>query len=99
VLGIAGLLATLALYRVGSTVANIGSGKTMASVRRYLADTIGPEREGDYRLRAVSPGPVLVQPGWRLDAFPVALRGTASLGYVFQDAPRYLRTGRLHQHG
>jgi hypothetical protein len=55
VLGIAGLLATLALYRVGSTVANIGSGKTMASVRRYLADTIGPEREGDYRLRAVSP--------------------------------------------
>jgi hypothetical protein len=33
VLGIAGLLATLALYRVGSTVANIGSGKTSGGAR------------------------------------------------------------------
>jgi ribonuclease Z len=89
VLGIAGLLATLALYRIGGTVEIIGSGETMAFVRRYLADTIGPEREGDYRLRAVSPGPVRVQPGWRLDAFPVAHRGTESLGYVFHDEPRH----------
>jgi ribonuclease Z len=89
VLGIAGLLATLALYRVGGTVEIIGSGETVAFVRRYLADTIGPERDGDYRLCAVSPGPVRVQPGWRLDAFPVAHRGTESLGYVFQDEPRH----------
>jgi len=88
VLGLAGLLATLALYRLGGAVEIIGSDETIVFVRRYLAGTIGPEREGGYRLRAVSPGPVLVQPGWRLDAFPVAHRGTKSLGYLFQDEPR-----------
>jgi ribonuclease Z len=89
VLGLAGFLATLALFRVGATVEIIGSGETVTFVRRYLADTIGPERGAGYRLRAVSPGPVLVQPGWRLDAFPVAHRGTASLGYSFQAETRH----------
>lgn len=100
VLGLAGLLATLALYRVGGTVEIIGSGETVAFVRRYLADTIGPEREGGYRLRAVSPGPVVLQPGWRLDAFAVAHRETQSLGYLFQDEVRHpLLTGRLDELG
>jgi ribonuclease Z len=89
VLGLAGLLATLALYRVEGRVEILGSGKTIAFVRRYLADTIGPEREGGYRLSAVSPRPVLGRPGWRLDAFPVAHRGTESLGYLFRDEPRH----------
>jgi ribonuclease Z len=89
VLGLAGLLATFALYRVDGTIEIVGSGETLAFVRRYLADTIGPEREGGYRLRAISPGPVLAQPGWRLDAFAVAHRGTESLGYRFQDEPRH----------
>jgi ribonuclease Z len=39
-------------------------------------------------LRTVSPGPVLLQPGWRLDAFAVAHRGTQSLGYRFQAEAR-----------
>jgi ribonuclease Z len=89
VLGLAGLLATFALYRVDGTVEIIGSSETISFVRRYLAATIGPEREGGYRLRAVSPGPVLVRQGWRLDAFPVAHRGTESLGYLFRDDTRH----------
>jgi ribonuclease Z len=89
VLGLAGLLATLALYRVGGTVEIIGSSETVAFVRRYLADTAGAEREGGYRLRSVSPGRVLSRPGWRLDAFPVAHRATESLGYVFQGETRH----------
>jgi ribonuclease Z len=88
VLGLAGLLATLALYRVDATVDIIGSGETVAFVGRYLAATIGPERAANYRLRAVSPGPVLAQPDWRLEAFPVAHRGTASLGYLFRGESR-----------
>jgi ribonuclease Z len=96
VLGLAGLLATLALYRVAGTVEIIGSEETLAFVRQYLAGAIGPERDGGYRLRAVSPGPVISCPGWRLDAFPVAHRGTESLGYLFQDAARQpLLPGRL----
>src|SRR6516165_1575131 len=89
VLGVAGLLATFALFRVDGTIEIVGSDETLAFVRRYLADTIGPERESAYRLRAISPGPVLVREGWRLDAFAVAHRGTASLGYRFQDELRH----------
>jgi ribonuclease Z len=89
VLGLAGLLATFALFRLDGTIEIIGSDETLAFVRRYLADTIGPERESAYRLRAISPGPVLVREGWRLDAFAVAHRGTASLGYRFQDELRH----------
>jgi ribonuclease Z len=89
VLGLAGLLATFALYRVDGAIEIIGSHETLAFVRRYLVDTIGPELQGGYRLRAISPGPVLVREGWRLDAFAVAHRGTASLGYRFQDEPRH----------
>jgi len=88
VLGLAGLLATLDLYRVGGTIEIIGSGETVGFVRLYLADTIGPEREGGYRLRAVAPGTVRVQAGWRLDAFPVKHRGTESLGYRFREERR-----------
>jgi ribonuclease Z len=89
VLGLAGLLATLALYRVGDTVEIIGSEETLAFVRGYLGWVIGPERDGGYGLRAVSPGPVLSLPDWRLEAFPVAHRGTNSLGYVFHDETRH----------
>jgi ribonuclease Z len=88
VLGLAGLLATLALYRIGGAVEIIGSGETVAFVRRYLADVIGPEQDGGYRLRAISSGLVFSCSGWRLDAFPVVHRGTESLGYLFQDETR-----------
>jgi ribonuclease Z len=88
-LGLAGLLATFALYRVDGTIEIIGSGETLAFVGRYLADTIGPQSDDGYRLRAISPGPVLVRQGWRLDAFAVAHRGTESLGYRFQEEPRH----------
>jgi ribonuclease Z len=89
VLGLAGLLATLALYRVGGTIEIIGSRETVAFVSGYLAQTIGPEREGGYRLRAVTPGLVFVQPGWHVAAFPVTHRGTESLGYLFQEETRH----------
>jgi ribonuclease Z len=88
-LGLAGLLATFALYRMDGTLEIVGSDETLAFAGRYLADTIGPERAGSYRLRVVSPGPVLVRQGWRLDAFAVAHRGTESLGYRFQEEPRH----------
>ncbi len=96
VLGLAGLLATLALYRIGETVEIIGSRETLAFVRRYLADAIGPEQGGSYRLRAIQPGTVMSQPGWHIDAFPVIHRGTESLGYRFQQELRHpLRPERL----
>jgi ribonuclease Z len=97
VAGLAGLLATRQLYRLDGPIEIIGSQETVAFTRRYLANTVGAEcgRSG-YRLRAVSAGPLLSWPGWRVTAFPVAHRGTESLGYLFEEETRRpLLPGRL----
>src|ERR1700751_5812435 len=83
VLGLAGLLATLALYQVRGTVEIIGSDETITFVRRYLGETIGPEREGGYRLRSFAPGLDLLQSNWRLAAFRVSHRASATFGVNF----------------
>ena len=88
VAGLAGLLATRQLYQLEGPIEIIGSGETVAFARRYLSATIGPEREAGYRLRAVSPGPVLSRAAWHITAFPVAHRGTASLAYLFEEETR-----------
>jgi ribonuclease Z len=88
VAGLAGLLATRWLYQLEGAIEIIGSRETVAFARRYLSDTIGPEPEAGYRLCAVSPGLVLSRPGWRVAAFPVAHRGTESLGYLFEEETR-----------
>jgi ribonuclease Z len=88
VAGLAGLLATRQLYQLGGAIEIIGSAETVGFARRYLADTIGSEREAGYRLRAVSSGPLLTRRGWRLAAFPVTHRGTESLGYLFEEEMR-----------
>jgi ribonuclease Z len=88
VAGLAGLVATRALWGLSGAIEVVGSAETVAFVARYLAVTVGAERQSGYRLRAVSPGSVLSRPGWRLDAFAVAHRGTHSLGYRFEEEAR-----------
>jgi len=88
VAGLAGLLATRQLYQLEGAIEIIGSRETVAFARRYLSDMIGPGREAGYRLCAISPGLVLSRPGWRVAAFPVAHRGTESLGYLFEEETR-----------
>jgi ribonuclease Z len=88
VLGLAGLLATLDLFGARSVVEIVGSGETIGFVRRYLDAVIGPEDSRRYHLRAVVPGPVLALPGLAVEAFPVAHRGTESLGFLFRAADR-----------
>jgi ribonuclease Z len=86
--GLAGLVATRALFRLEPGLEIIGSSETVAFVERWLAASVGSGETAGYRLRAIAPGPVLSQPGWRLDAFAVAHRGTESLGYRFAEAAR-----------
>jgi len=88
VAGLAGLLATRQLYQLEDVIEIVGSRETIAFAHRYLTATIGVEREAGYRLRAVSPGPILSRPEWHLTAFPVAHRGTESLGYLFEEKAR-----------
>ncbi len=86
VAGLAGFVATRALWGLRDAIEIVGSEETVGFVRRYLAVTIGGESETGYRLRAVGPGLALSRPGWRLDAFAVAHRGTQSLGWRFEEA-------------
>jgi ribonuclease Z len=88
VAGLAGLLATRRLFQIDDPVEIVGSAETIGFARRYLSNTVGSEGEVGYRLRAVAPGPVLTRTGWRLAAFPVAHRGTESLGYLFEGVAR-----------
>ena len=88
VAGLAGLLATRRLFQIDDPIEIVGSAETVAFARRDLSVTVGSEGEAGYRLRAVAPGPVLTRPGWHLTAFPVAHRGTESLGYLFEGAAR-----------
>ena len=88
VAGLAGLLATRQLYQLAGAIEIVGSRETVAFAHRYLSATVGTEREGGYRLRAVLPGLVLSRPGWRVTALPVAHRGTQSLGYLFEEETR-----------
>ncbi len=98
--GLAGLVATRALFGIEEPVEIIGSGETVTHVGHYLALTVGRERAAGYRLCAVEPGPVRSWPGWRLEAFAVPHRGTQSLGYRFtEDARAPLLAGRLAELG
>ncbi|MGH7086989.1 MAG: MBL fold metallo-hydrolase [Acetobacteraceae bacterium] len=88
VLGLAGLIATRALFDLAGALDIIGSAETLAFVQRYLAATIGGGAGSAYRLRAVAPGPILSARGWRLDAFAVSHRAATSLGYRFAEEER-----------
>jgi ribonuclease Z len=88
VAGLAGFLATRQLYQLDGAIEIFGSRETVSFARRYLAATVGDEREVGYRLCSVRLDSVLARPGWRIAAFPVAHRGTESLGYLFEEEAR-----------
>ena len=83
--GLAGLIATRALFGIEEPIEIVGSAETIGYVGHYLALTVGREDPAHYRLCAAEPGPVRSWPGWRLDAFAVEHRGTQSLGYRFAE--------------
>jgi ribonuclease Z len=85
--GLPGFVASRALFGIDEPIEILGSGETVAFVRRSLALTAGPEgADAGYRLRALAPGPVLARRQWRIEAFAVAHRGTESLGFLFAEA-------------
>lgn len=101
VLGLAGLIATLGLLDLRSELSICGSGETLDFVERYLL-ALWPQRQAPVPVRFVplQPGPVLNERGFRLSSFPVRHRGTQSLGFRFDQAPRrHLRPERLAQLG
>lgn len=89
VLGLAGLLSTLALFDLRDEVAICGSGETMRFVEQYLGGIWGRGRAPvALRLVTLEPGPVLAGRDYRVRCFPVRHRGSESLGYRFETLPR-----------
>ena len=86
--GLAGLVATRALFGIEEPIEIVGSAETVTYVGHYLALTVGREDGAGYRLRGVEPGPIRSWPGWRLAAFAVPHRDTKSLGYRFEEEAR-----------
>ncbi|HTV87605.1 MAG TPA: MBL fold metallo-hydrolase [Stellaceae bacterium] len=101
VLGLPGLLSTLALLDQRDEVTISGSGRTIALVRRLLASLWGDGQAPlPLRLAALEPGPVLEQRDYRIGCFAVRHGATESLGYRFDTiARRHLRPDLLTAHG
>lgn len=97
VLGLGGLIATLALLNTGAELTIGASGETIAFVERYLASLWGQGRAPiSVSLAPLTPDAAFVQEELRLSCFPVRHRGTESLGFRFETMPkRHLDAGKL----
>jgi ribonuclease Z len=101
VLGLAGLIATLALFDLKGAIEICGSGETIGFVDRYLSG-LWPHRRAPVPLRLVTlkPGPVFTRRDYGISCFPVRHRGTESLGFRFETTPRrHLDPDRLAAFG
>ena len=89
VLGLGGLIATLALLRTDSALKICGSGETIGFVQGYFAALWGEGRAPiALSLATLRPGAVIEEGGVRISSFPVRHRGTESLGFRFEMPPR-----------
>jgi ribonuclease Z len=101
VLGLGGLIATLALFRTGAELQICGSRQTIEFVERYLA-ALWPAGRSPVaaELIVLEPGTALHEGDVRVVCFPVLHRGTESLGFRFETAPRrHLERERLTEFG
>ena len=87
VLGLGGLIATLALLQTKAELIIGGSGETIGFVEGYLASLWGKGRAPiTVSLAVLAPDSAYNEAGLRLTCFPVRHRSTESLGFRF-DAP------------
>jgi ribonuclease Z len=101
VLGVPGLISTLALLDRCDEITIDGSPQTIARVQRLLASLWGEARAPlPLRLAPLAPGPVAAARDYRVSCFAVRHGTTESLGYRFDTLPRrHLRAELLAAHG
>ena len=89
VLGLGGLIATLALLRTEAALTIGGSAETIGFVQTYLASLWGEGRAPiSVSLAPLLPNAAFEAGELRLSCFPVRHRGTESLGFRFETEPR-----------
>jgi ribonuclease Z len=97
-LGLGGLVASLALLQAGHRLTVHGGATTLRAVRSLFSEVIWPGGRPpiDVTCEPIQPGVVVEDDHLRVSAFPVSHRGSDSFGFVFEDKPRpRLRPERL----
>ena len=97
-LGIGGLVATLALLQAGERLTVYGGATTLRAVRSLLLEVIWPGGRApiDVRYEPITPGVIIEDERLCVRAFPVSHRGADNFCFAFEERPRpRLRPERL----
>jgi ribonuclease Z len=97
-LGLGGLVATLALLQAGGGLTVYGGVSALRAVHSLLGEVIWPGGRPpiDVTCAPIQPGVIVEDDHLRVRAFPVSHRGADSFGFVFEETPRQrLRPERL----
>jgi ribonuclease Z len=97
-LGLGGLVATLALLQAGPNLTVYGGASALQAVQSLLGEVIWPGGRPPIEVRCapIEPGPIIEDERLCVRAFPVSHRGADSFGFVFEERPRLrLRPERL----
>jgi ribonuclease Z len=89
-LGMGGLVATLALLEAGPSLTVYGGAAALRAVQSLLAEVVwpaGPPRF-EVRSRVLEPGAIIENDQLRVRAFPVTHRGAENFGFAFEEKPR-----------
>jgi ribonuclease Z len=89
-LGLGGLVATLALLQAGEGLAVYGGGSVLRAVQALLDEVIWPGGRPPIEVRSqpIEPGAIIENGHLCVRAFPVSHRGADSFGFVFEEKPR-----------
>jgi ribonuclease Z len=89
-LGIGGLVATLALLEASRSLTVYGGAPALRAVRSLLADVVWPDGPPRFQANRIvlTAGTILENDHLRVRAFPVTHRGTDNFGFEFQEKPR-----------
>jgi ribonuclease Z len=89
-LGIGGLVATLALLEAGRSLTVYGGVAALRAVRSLLSEVVWPAGPPRFEVKSIllQPGTVIEDDDLEVRAFPVTHRGTDNFGFVFQEKPR-----------
>lgn len=89
-LGIGGLVATLALLEAGNSLTVYGGASVLRAVRSLFTEVVWPDGRPRFDIRSImlEPGTIIEDDRLRVRAFPVAHRGADCFGFVFQEKSR-----------
>jgi ribonuclease Z len=88
-LGIGGLVATLALLRTGDGLAVYGGAPALRAVRSLLTEVVWPDGPPRFEVEGIGiePGTIIEHDHLHVRAFPVTHRGADSFGFAFEEKP------------